>query len=469
MIDRTGTAIAPIRRMIATIEQRVSTGLPAAVDAESADTPLMPTLRGPIRGGILVIGLFFGGLGWWAATAPLAGAAIAPGVVSPDGSRRTVQHLEGGIIGEILVEDGSVVRSGDPLIVLEDVQARAGVDVVQARFYSLAATQARLLAEQAGAPGVRFPDWLIEATAEHSTALEAMVAQRALFATRAQALADRKDILRQRTRQLREEIAGLEAQIRADGRRIDLIDQEIAGVEQLYRKGLERKSRLLALQRARADIEGDRAERRARIARAEQAIGETELQIMAQDTARLETISEEASRVQAELAEVEQRLAASRDVLERTVVTAPIDGTVVALRFRTPGGVIRPGEPVLDIVPQHEDLLVDARLSPMDIDSVRAGLRARIVLPAFQQRHMPRIEGEVRQVSADALVDPQTGQRFFEIRVEVDRAGLAALEPEIRLTPGMPAEVYIATGERTVLDYLLSPFYDTLRRAFRET
>src|SRR5918994_2800052 len=296
-----------------------------------------------------------------------------------------------------------------------------------------------------------------------------MVAQRAMFDARAKALAERKGILRQRIEQLRKEIAGLEAQIRADSRQIVLIDEEIEGVEQLYRKGLERKARLLALQRGRADIEGNRAERGARIARAQQAIGEAELQIMAQDTAQLEAINEEASRIQFELAEIEQRLAASRDVLERTLIIAPVDGTVVALRFRTPGGVIRPGEPVLEIVPDSEELLIDARVSPMDIDVVRAGLPARVVLPAFKQRHMPQIQGRVRQISADAITDPQTGQRFFEARIEIDRNQLAALEPALELTAGMPAEVYITTGERTALDYLLSPFYASLRRAFRET
>jgi HlyD family secretion protein/epimerase transport system membrane fusion protein len=341
--------------------------------------------------------------------------------------------------------------------------------MLQTRFYTLAATQARLLAEQSAATSVRFPDWLIDATSAHPTALEAMVAQRAMFDARAKALAERRGILRQRIEQLRQEIAGLEAQIRADSRQIVLIDEEIQGVEQLYRKGLERKTRLLALQRGRADIEGNRAERRARIARAEQAIGEAELQIIAQGTAQLEAINEEASRIQSELAEIEQRLAASRDVLERTLITAPVDGTVVALRFRTPGGVIRPGEPVLEIVPDSEELLIDARVSPMDIDVVRAGLPARVVLPAFQQRHMPQIQGRVRQISADAITDRQTGQRFFEARIEIDRNQLAALEPALELTAGMPAEVYITTGERTALDYLLSPFYDSLRRAFRET
>jgi HlyD family secretion protein len=467
MSARIGAMLGPARGAIGAMARQAAPGLPEAGVTGAA--PLMPELRRQIRAGVLVIGLFFGGLGWWAATAPLAGAAIAPGVVSPDGSRRTVQHLEGGIIRAILVDDGSVVRAGDPLIVLEDVQARAGFDVLQARFHTLAATQARLLAEQAGAAGVRFPDWLVQAATDDARALEAMVAQRAMFDARAQALDDRKAILGRRIEQLREEIAGLEAQIRADARQIALIDEEIAGVEELYRKGLERKSRLLALQRARTDIEGDRAERRARIARAEQAIGETELQVIAQDTALLEAINEEASAVQFELAEVEQRLAASRDVLERTLITAPTAGTVVQLRFRTAGGVIRPGEPVLEIVPRDEELLVDARLAPLDIDVVRPGLPAQIVLPAFRQRHMPRVEGRVRRVSADAIADPQSGERYFEVQVEVDRARLAALAPEIELAPGMPAEVYITTGERTVLDYLLSPLYESLRRAFRET
>jgi HlyD family secretion protein len=440
-------------------------GLPPA----RSTRPLLQELRRSIVAAALVIGLGLGGFALWATAAPLAGAAIAPGVISPDGSRRTVQHLEGGIIQRILVEDGSVVQAGDPLLVLEDVQPRAGHDVLRARFHTLAAAQARLLAEQAGVAEISFPDWLIEATGEDATALEAMVAQRQLFRTRAQGLAGRRGILDQRIAQLREEIAGLEAQIAADGRQIALIGEEIEGLDLLYRKGLATKTRLLALQRERSDIEGDRAERRARIARAQQAIGETELQIMAQGTALLEDANEELSRVQAELAEVEQRLAASRDVLARTLIRAPSAGTVVELRFRTPGGVIRPGEPILDIVPDDEDLLVDARLSPLDIDVVAVGLPAQIILPAFKQRHLPRIEGRVRQISADAIVDPHNGERYFEARIEVDPAQLAALGPAVTLTPGMPAEVYITTAERTMLDYLLQPLRDSLRRAFRET
>lgn len=461
---------SPIRVATPVLRSVVAAVRPApSASPVSGPTPLLGELRRSIVAGALVIGLGLGGFFLWAAAAPLAGAAIARGVISPDGSRRTVQHLEGGIIQRILVEDGSAVQAGDPLIVLEDVQARTGHDVLRTRFHTLAAAQARLLAEQAGATDIRFPDWLIETTGEDATALEAMVAQRQLFRTRGQGLADRRGILAQRIAQLREEIAGLEAQIVADGRQITLIAEEIEGLDQLYRKGLTPKTRLLALQRAQSDIEGDRAERRARIARAHQAIGETELQIIAQGTALLDQANEELSRVQAELAEVEQRLAASRDVLARTLIKAPAAGTVVELRFHTPGGVIRPGEPVLDIVPDDEELLVDARLSPLDIDVVAAGLPAQIILPAFKQRHLPRIEGRVRRISADAIVDPHSGERYFEARIEIDPAQLVALEPAVELSAGMPAEVYITIAERTMLDYLLQPVFDSLRRAFRES
>ena len=442
---------------------------PRASSLACRTPPLINELWGSLVVACLVIGVGLGGFGLWAAAAPLAGAAIAPGVVSPDGNRRTVQHLEGGIIQRILVEDGSFVQAGDPLIVLEDVQARAEHDVLQSRFYTLAAAHARLSAEQAGADDIRFPAWLIDGTDEIATALEAMVAQRQLFRTRAQGLADRRAILAQRIAQLREEIAGLEAQIVADERQIALIAEEIEGLEHLYRKGLTPKTRLLALQRAESDIEGDRAERRARIARAHQAIGETELQIMAQGTALQDQANEELSRIQAEFAEVEQRLAASRDVLARTLIRAPSTGTVVELRFHTPGGVVRTGEPVLDIVPNDEELLIDARLSPLDIDIVAPGLPAQIILPAFKQRHLPRIEGRVRRVSADAIVDPNSGERYFEARIEVDPEQLAKVKPAINLSPGMPAEVYITIAERTMLDYLLQPVFDSLRRAFRES
>jgi membrane fusion protein, type I secretion system len=242
MLRRPQTSIPPALHLGGTAAAESPKTLSAGGPA-----PLMCELRAPIAAGVLVIALGLGGFGIWAAAAPLAGAAIAPGVISPDGSRRTVQHLEGGIIDKILVEDGTVVQTGQPMLVLEDIQARATHDVLQSRLYSLAAIHARLVAEQARSDEIDFPRWLIEAAGNDTTALEAIVMQRELFRTRAQELADRRGILSQQIAQLREEITGLDAQIEADAQRIALITEEIQGLDFLYRKGLAPKTKLLAL------------------------------------------------------------------------------------------------------------------------------------------------------------------------------------------------------------------------------
>jgi len=427
------------------------------------------SLRGTVVFGLAVILVFFAGLGGWAALAPLASAAIAPGTVGPDGSRRTVQHLEGGIIREILVRDGSRVAAGDPLVVLADVAARATYEQERTQYDTLAAMQARLLAEQRGATTLTFSDRLVEAAEASPEVAAILEAQRELFETRRQAHEGRKAILRQRIAQLMEEITGLEAQIASQSRQLELIEQEIEGVEQLLAQGLERRPRLLSLQRNEAQIQGALAGNRSAIARARQAIGETELQIVNQDATRLDQVATELSDVRTRLLSLEEGLRQSEDVLDRTVVTAPVAGTVVALRFRTTGGVVAPGDPILDIVPEDEDLLIDARVSPIDIDAVHEGLEAQIRLLAFAQRNLPRIGGRVETVSADALVDEQSGESYYSVRVAVPRETLESLPDGVALSPGMPAEVLIMTGERTALEYLVRPFLDSVSLAFRES
>lgn len=451
-----------------------------SANAERAEKPErtgteMPKPAPPLRTvtwptvfvGLLIILVFFVGLGSWAATAPLASAALAPGVVSPDGSRRTVQHLEGGIIAEMLVDDGSEVEAGDPLLVLAEVQSRASFDMLIGETRTLMAIQARLLAEITGAEALRFPDEL-RAAAEDPSVADIMEAQSDLFSSRTQTFEGRQAILGQRVNQLRAEMQGLENHIVSQERQLDLIDQEIVGVQQLVDQGLERLPRLLALQRAQAEIEGEMARNTAAIARAEQSIGETELQMMTVGTQRLDELNERLTEVRSQLAELEERRRASEDVLSRTVITAPVSGTVVNMHFHTVGGVIGPGEPILDIVPRDEDMLIDARVSPVDIDVVHRGLQAQVVLSAYKQRNLPRIQGTVRSVSADSLVDEQTGQPYFLARIEVPQEELDGLAEDIQLSPGMPAEVMIMTGERTALQYLYEPVSDTFRRSFRE-
>ena len=438
----------------------------AAADTSTA-TGRRPVIGSSALVGIVVVALFFGGLGGWAAVAPLAGAALAPGVVSPEGSRKTVQHLEGGIIGRILVNDGDRVAIGDALVVLEDTQARAAAQLLSTQYQHLAATFARLSGEQAGAERLAFPDWLIEAVARNGNE-EILAAEQALFVSRRQARRAQEDILRQRIAQLGEQITGLIAQIDAQTTQLSLIGEEVAVVERLVVQGLERRPRLLALQRNQAEVAGAQAQNRAAIAEVEQAIGAAELEIIGLDTRHLDQVATQLIAVQSELSSVGERLRAAEDVLARTIITAPVAGTVVDLRFRTPGGVITAGAPILDIVPDEDDLLIDARVSPLDIDAVHLGLPAQVHLSAYRQRVMPRIDGVVRHLSADRLTDPATGEAYFLARVEVDRDAMAELDPAIALLPGMPAEVVIMTAPRTALDYLLGPVVDSFRRSFRE-
>ena len=428
---------------------------------------LRHSVRGPMLVGAFVVTLLVAGFGYWAATAPLAGGAVAPGVISPDGSRKTVQHLEGGIIGAILVRDGDIVAAGAPLIRLEDTQARALYDMLLSQYLALAATQARLTAEQLGLETIDFPSEMI-ASAETDEVKNILSVQRHLFATRRAAHISRKRVLEQRIRQFRQQVRGIEAQRISTGHRLKIVEEELAGKEMLFRKGIMPKPLVLALRREQAGIQGDRGEYEANIARTWQQIGETELALVALDAERADEIARELDRVRGELAKLKEQLHASEDKLERTVITAPVSGTVVNLHFKTRGGVIQPGTPILDIVPADDDLLIDARVAPIDIDVVHPGMIAQVHLLAYAQRRLPQIEGKVRSVSADSLRDEQTGAPYYLARVQVDRQKLLSLGREVQLVPGMPAEVLIVTGERTLLGYLLEPFRDLFRRSLRE-
>lgn len=426
-------------------------------------------LRSPIIAGYVVIILFFGGLGTWAAMAQIASAAIAPGVVSPDGSRKTVQHLEGGIIAEIMVDDGDSVRAGDPLVVLQETQARASFEVLQGQKRLLAAKLARLLSEQAGKDEAEFPDWLLTLEAEDPEVAQIVGAQRDVFAARYDAYEGRKEIGGKRVAQLEEEITGLLSQIDSQRERIALIDEEIDSMKNLVGRGMIPRPQYLAMRRLKAEVETELAENVAGVARAKQSIGETELQIVNLGSVRLDEIVSDLAETRGELGSVQERLLAQRDILDRTLVIAPVSGTVMEKRFHTTGGVVGPGQPILDIVPLDAELLIDARVNPVDIDEVAPGQRARVHFLAYSERNLPQIYGLVRSVSADSLMDEVTGQSYYLARVEVPQEELEKLGEGINIFPGMTAEVLVMTGERTVLRYLVQPILDSLRQAFRET
>ena len=430
-------------------------------------TPRPRTALGPpLLAGGLVAGLFFAGFGGWAVTAPLAGAAVAPAVVAPEGSRKTVQHLEGGIVRDILVRDGSQVVAGQPLIELDATRARAEHAALLAEWRALSAVEARLLAEQAGAAAIAFPEDLLAAAREDGPFARVLAGESGRLVSRQAALADQQAILAERIAQARSEIAGLEAGIASAHRQLALVDEEVGIVRKLLEKGLERRPRLLQLERTQAELEGKIGSDRAAIARAGQEIAEARQQMRSLASEQVEQVAGELAATRKDLARASEQLRATADCLERTVIRAPVTGTVLDLRVKTPGGVVEPGEALMDIVPAGTDLLLEARVGPTDIDEVHAGLEAQIHLLAYRSRDLPRIGGTVREVSADRLEDPHTGEGYYLARVAVARAVLPA---SVVLAPGMPADVMIVTGQRTLLAYLLRPVTAALRRGLRES
>jgi HlyD family type I secretion membrane fusion protein len=336
------------------------------------------------------------------------------------------------------------------------------------RLRAYAAQEARLIAERNGSETINFDHPVLADTSDPQVR-KIITQEMNQFSARKASDESRQAILRQRISQIQEQIVGYDKQLKSIRRQNSLIREEIKGVKELYKKGYERKPRLLALQRTEAELLGTEGDLLSRVAGAKDTIAETELQIVDIKIRRSEEVDDDLSQVQAKRIEVEELLKESQDRLTRTTITAPVAGTVLRLRFKTPGGVIRAGEPVLDIVPSDDELVIDVKVRPNDIDDVHVGNTAVVSFPAFARRSTPRINGVVEQVSADSFEDERTGARFYQAKVKVDRAYLKELAPHIELQPGMPAQVYIATVERTVLEYLLTPFTQMLERSFRES
>lgn len=426
------------------------------------DSP--PILR-PLLTALLVVLLFFGGLGTWAALAPLESAAVAPGQVTVAGHRRTIQHFEGGIIDQLLVEEGDRVEQGQVLITLDETQTRARLDLLQGQFNTLLSSQTRLIAERDQSDRLEFPPVLRDAATPDVDKL--LRGEIALFDARRTAMESRIDILHKRVDQLKKEIASLNAQVISSATQLALIEEEREAVETLVNKGVMPKPRLLELKRAAARLLGEKDQNKGLIARAEQRIGEAELQILDLRNQRMNEVVSDLRDVQAKLVDVAERLKAARDVLSRTEIRAPLAGVVVGLSVHTHGGVIAPGQELLDIVPEDDSLVVEAHINPIDIDVVHSDLRAQVRLTAFKQRTTPTLEGTLVRVSADSFSNEQTGQSYYLARVTISAEEKSKLNGA-QLYPGMPAEVIIVTGKQTTFEYILAPLRDSFRRAFRE-
>lgn len=426
----------------------------------------MMNVRGPVLFGLVIIFLFFGAFVGWAAFAPLGSAAIAQGVVSVEGNRKTIQHLEGGIVSEIKVKDGDIVKQGDVLIVLDKLQSKASTEIVRSRYAIALAQKSRLTAERDGLDEIEFPEWLLERKDEPNIK-EAMQGQQNIFKSRRTSRDGQVTILRQKASQLEEEIKGLEGQVTSSDRQIALIGDEIKDVESLVAKNLAKRPRLRALQRSLAELKGNRSQSVSRIAQTRQAVGEVELQINELSNSMMDEVVAELRDVQAEIFDLEEQTRASEDVLSRTEIRAPTNGYVVNLQVHTTGGVVKPGETVLDIVPDNVQLIVEAHLNTKDIDSVYIGAPARIRFPAFSQRFSLPVEGTVISVSADSLEDERTGDYYYLARVQINNLENTDIKVT-QLRPGMQADVMISTGERTALDYFINPVILSFNRALRE-
>jgi HlyD family secretion protein len=424
------------------------------------------TLRGITLAGNLLVLCFVLGLGTWSSFAPLESAAIASGVVEPESSKKTIQHLEGGIVRTILVSDGDVVHSGQTLIALDDTRARAEVESLRAQQWDATAREARLLAEQQGRDRVTFPTEL-QAIAEQNVPAAALLsAQRTIYATRHEVFESQLAIINQKKSEITEEIHGLRAQAAAAAQRSAIVGEELDMVATLVDKGLERRPRLLNLQREMADIEGRRGEIAAQISRAEQVINESNATRYKLESDRQNDIAQLLREAQNQKFQLREKLVAAEDQLSRTEVKAPEDGVVTELRIHTPGGVIAAGAPLLDLVPRQDRLIVTARLRPEDIDVVYPGLKAEVHLLPYNQRRVPRLEGTVMQVSADRLLDKRTDQPYYSAKIRVEDPRIAA--QHIKIISGMPAQVFITTGHTTVALYALRPLIDSFHTAFRE-
>jgi membrane fusion protein, type I secretion system len=434
---------------------------------ESAPPALCDRLRGVTWTGNLLVGCFVLGLGAWSTFAPLESAAIASGTVESESSRKTIQHLEGGIIREILVADGDVVHAGQTLISLEDTKARAEAQSLQGQFWDATAREARLLAEQRGDERVSFPAKLEMAQSANPSVAAVLAGQQSIFETRRQVFQSQTAVNREKRSQVEKEIEGLRAQEGAASWRIEIVREEVATVATLVSKGLERRPRLLNLQREMADIEGRRGEIVAQISRAGQVINESQATHLKLENDRQNEIAQSLREAQSQIFQIRERLQSADDQLLRTAVKAPEDGVVTDLRIHTPGGVVGAGAPLMDLVPRQDRLIVTARVRPEDIDVVRPGLSADVNLLPYNQRRVPRLKGTVTHVSADRLLDKRTDQPYYAAKIRVQDPRIAEIDG-IRIIPGMPAQVFIKTGRGTVALYALKPLLDSFNNAFYE-
>ena len=424
------------------------------------------SMRRHLVAAIVVVSVLVVGVGGWAATAVISGAVVASGSVVVDSNVKKVQHPTGGIVGELRVRDGDRVHAGDVVVRLDETVTRANLAIVTKGLGEMMARKARLESERDGLDTITFPAQLV-AEADDPDRAAAIDSERKLFNLRKTARNGQKAQLQERVTQLGEEITGLTAQQNSKTKEIALLERELAGVRDLWKQNLVPLSRLTALEREAARLDGERGQLIASAAQAKGKIAETALQILQIDQDLASEVAKEMREVDGKIGELVERKVAAEDQLKRTDIRAPQDGTVFQLAVHTIGGVITAGDPIMLIVPEADNLSVDVKVNPQDIDQLQLNQKAILRFSAFNIRTTPEIEGGVTRISADTSTDQRTGQSYYTVRIAMPADQIERLG-EVKLLPGMPVEAFMQTRDRTMLSYLIKPLHDQFLRAFRE-
>src|SRR6266403_1552891 len=430
----------------------------------SGDEAPSDSIRRVALAGWLIIALFFGGIGSWAATAPLNGAVVGNAVVKVDGNRKSIQHLDGGIVKELRIKEGDKVNAGDVLVVLDETQAQAEYDVLSQEYVVLRATEARLLTELDHRYELVMPEDLKTQDSYFTSVWNGQISQ---FESRRAALEGQRSVIREKINQLGSQIVGAQAQVKSFTDQITSVHAEAENIKPLVERGLIARPRILQLDRTAFGLEGQIADANANIAKARQAIAEQQQQMAQLDNDRMADVTKDLRDTQAKMLEVLPKAMNAKAVLGRMALRAPPAGRVVALTVFAVGGVLQRGEKILDIVPDQDSLTVEAQVAVEDISDVHPNMRAEVHLTAYKQRIVPIIHGDVIQVSADRLTDPKSNNPYYVAFVRVDENELAAM-PNIKLYPGMPATVMIPTIQRTAFDYLVGPLVMSFNHSFRQ-
>lgn len=428
---------------------------------------LPESARGTILCGALIVGVTFFGFGAWAALAPLASAVVAPATVVTEGRKRIVQHFEGGIVSEINVREGERVAQGQVLFRLDPVQAAARAARLLNQLTARRAFAARLVAERDGLSEVEFKPDLIALASRDPAATEALERERSLFDERRRSLDGQVELLRQKIVQLGSDIGGLDAQEKSLERQIEIIEAELFDLQPLVDDGLIARPRFLGLQRESARLQGEVGSVVSRRARAAEAIAEAELQIVQLRQQFREEVVTQLREVESQILDIEQQFVAAEDVLKRLAILSPEDGIAQSVSVTTLGAVISPGQPLLEISPVNSELLVEARVSPAFVHDVLVGSEAMVRFVTLDMRRTPTIFGRIETISGDRLVDRATGAEYFLALIKVPVDEIAKLDGQ-RVGPGIPAEIVVTTGQRTLLDYLLKPLMDALQHGLNE-